>query len=162
MPSILMEVESLRLCNLSGTQLTSVNLTRAYTSCAQLEASCSCHASAASAPLSSSSCMAGCMALSWLAGRILPGAATSRHSQARHAAALRWCLGWCRRMQTFKEFMLQLPEEVMPDEAKGAYRQYQAEFWGSEIRADFELHKGEQWWVLPGMWAAHGLWSAWG
>ena len=54
-------------------------------------------------------------------------------------------------MQTFKEFMLQLPEEVMPDEAKGAYRQYQAEFWGSEIRADFELHKNEQWWALPGM-----------
>lgn len=50
-------------------------------------------------------------------------------------------------MQTFKEFMLQLPEEVMPDEAKGSYRQYQAEFWGSEIRADFELHKNEQWWV---------------
>ena len=51
----------------------------------------------------------------------------------------------CRRMQTFKEFMLQLPEEVMPDEAKTAYKQYQAEFWGSEIRADFELNKAEPW-----------------
>ena len=59
-----------------------------------------------------------------------------------------------RRMRTFKEFIMTLPEEVLPDEAKAAYKQYQADFWGSEVRADFELNKNEEW-CAPGVGRVH-------
>ena len=63
-----------------------------------------------------------------------------------------------RRMQSFKEFIMSLPEEIMPDDAKTAYKQYQAEFWGSEIRADFEMNKNEDWCATALRWPGQ-LWA---
>ena len=46
-------------------------------------------------------------------------------------------------MQSFKEFMMSLPEDISADDAKSNYKQYQADFWGSEVRAEFETRRND-------------------
>lgn len=48
-----------------------------------------------------------------------------------------------RRLQTFKEFMMSLPEDISPAAAQDEYKQYQAQYWGSEVRAEFEARRND-------------------
>jgi hypothetical protein len=51
---------------------------------------------------------------------------------------------------TYKEFVYrELGDDVTPEEAKRAYDQYLTEFWGSQIRAQFEAHRNDAWYALP-------------
>jgi SERRATE/Ars2, N-terminal domain len=52
----------------------------------------------------------------------------------------------CREPMTYKEFVYrELGDDVTPEEAKRAYDGYLEEFWGSQIRAQFETHRNEAW-----------------
>ena len=50
-----------------------------------------------------------------------------------------------REPLTYKEFMFKLPDDITPDEAQKEYQRYLAEYWGSEIRAEFQAKKNEGW-----------------
>ena len=51
----------------------------------------------------------------------------------------------CREPLTYKEFMFKLPDDITPEEAQKEYQRYLAEYWGSEIRAEFQAKKNEGW-----------------
>lgn len=46
-------------------------------------------------------------------------------------------------MQSFKEFMMGLPEDVSAESAQSEYKVYQADYWGSEVRAEFEARRND-------------------
>ena len=54
--------------------------------------------------------------------------------------AERGCLVSCRPVgpKAFKQFLLDLPDEVTPQEAQQRYDEYLADYWGSEVRAAWE------------------------
>ena len=51
----------------------------------------------------------------------------------------------CRAPLTYKEFMFKLPDDITPEEAQKEYQRYLAEYWGSEIRAEFQAKRNESW-----------------
>ena len=51
----------------------------------------------------------------------------------------------CREPLTYKEFMFKLPDDITPEEAQKEYQRYLAEYWGSEIRAEFQAKRNESW-----------------
>ena len=58
-------------------------------------------------------------------------------------AVLDYC---CREgPRPYKDFIKTLHDDVTPDEAQQEYQVYLAEFWGSEVRADFEAKRNETW-----------------
>ena len=76
---------------------------------------------------------------------------TSHALISLHAAplALPGChsqhLSTCREPLTYKEFMFKLPDDITPEEAQKEYQRYLAEYWGSEIRAEFQAKRNESW-----------------
>ncbi|CAD7702189.1 unnamed protein product [Ostreobium quekettii] len=46
---------------------------------------------------------------------------------------------------SYKEFMLRLPDDISPEGAAKRYQEYLGSWWGSRAKADFEQKKGEQW-----------------
>ena len=52
----------------------------------------------------------------------------------------------CRQgPRSYKDFCRTLPDDVTPEEAQKEYQQYLSEYWGSEVKADFESKKNEEW-----------------
>jgi hypothetical protein len=47
-------------------------------------------------------------------------------------------------MMTFKEFMIEQPDDLSPDEAQARYRLYQVDFHGGEIKAEFVERKNDE------------------
>ena len=39
----------------------------------------------------------------------------------------------CRGPMSFKQFLIELPDDVTPEQAQQRYDDYRAEFWGSEV-----------------------------
>ncbi len=50
-----------------------------------------------------------------------------------------------REPLSYKEFILQLPDEVTPEDAQREFQAYLAEYWGSQVRAEFEAKRNEDW-----------------
>ncbi len=50
-----------------------------------------------------------------------------------------------REPLSYKEFILQLPDEVTPEDAQCEFQAYLAEYWGSQVRAEFEAKRNEDW-----------------
>lgn len=47
--------------------------------------------------------------------------------------------------ESYKEFILNLPNDVTPEEAHRRYQDYLAEWHGSSVKAEFEQLKDEDW-----------------
>ena len=50
--------------------------------------------------------------------------------------------------ESYKEFILNLPNDVTPEEAHQRYQDYLAEWHGSAVKAEFERFKEQEWWEL--------------
>ncbi len=51
-----------------------------------------------------------------------------------------------REPMNYKEFVYrELGDDVTPEQSQQAYQKYLADFWGSQIRAEFESHRNEEW-----------------
>lgn len=48
------------------------------------------------------------------------------------------------RMKTFKEFLLDQPDDPSPEEAQKRYKDYQIEFHGGELKAEFAEKKNDE------------------
>ena len=46
---------------------------------------------------------------------------------------------------TYKEFILTLADDVSPDDAQREFQTYLTEYWGSQIRAEFEAKRNQEW-----------------
>lgn len=55
------------------------------------------------------------------------------------------CLAGRREPLSYKEFILQLPDEITPEDAQRDFQAYLADYWGSQIRAEFESKRNEDW-----------------
>ena len=51
--------------------------------------------------------------------------------------------------ESYRDFILNLPNSVTPEEAHRRYQDYLTEWHGSLAKAEFEQCKDEEWWVMP-------------
>ena len=57
-----------------------------------------------------------------------------RESVRNTSVMLIWQAAWLHRgPMSFKQFLLELPDDVTPEQAQNKYDDYRAEFWGSEV-----------------------------